>query len=106
MDAETGLWNSASCLRELPYICQKQERIVGNKLTDSTFESLMTCHDWIHQALTCRKPAGKIPKYEFRFTKVAKGKSFEYLNVKCNNELFRCSVARFGGEELQLESGI
>lgn len=85
MDAETGLWNSASCLRELPYICQKQERIVGNKLTDSTFESLMTCHDWIHQALTCRKPAEKISKYEFRFTKVAKDALWHVLAVKnCN----------------------
>lgn len=70
---KSGEWNSQSCYQKLPYVCQRNARIVGNELTDSTFEALMTCHDWINQALTCRKPFDKISKYEFRFTKVAKG---------------------------------
>ena len=114
-------WNSGSCFRELPYICQakiskkkisrlkisslhfgqlffdlikKQERIIGNKLTDSTFEALMTCHDWIHQSMTCRKPFAKISKYEFRFTKVAKGTFIIKLINMWQN--FICETSFFG----------
>lgn len=80
-----GQWKHQSCTEKLPYVCQKTQRIIGNELTDATFEALMTCHDWINQALTCRKPFEKISKYEFRFTKVAKDALWHVLAVKnCN----------------------
>lgn len=58
---------------------------MGTPLTDAIFKSLVSCHDWINQALVCDPPKSKISNYEFRFAKVAKDTAWHVFAIKnCN----------------------
>merc|ERR1712176_290336 len=64
---------------------QYNDASTGSELTDAIFKSLMFCHEWINNAMTCDPPKSKIPNYEFRFAKVMKDAAWHVLAIKnCN----------------------